>query len=369
MKSPLRHDRFERGRLDAQRRGALRRTVRIVGQQAAETDAARHAEQLRGDPAQTDRGQRLARRVRARDGHVLSPAACPRAFVQRRQLLRQGEDQGHLRFGDGAGNRRRGQRDQHVGRGCGGNVDAVEPDSPARDAGRPVNAGEAGSRKIHLHRQNPVVLLKRFRSGNVCGLRRHHFPLNPPAGARKTRAAPDRAKPPDARPSRDRRPLEISQPSGLRIIPAAPALHSFPGARRRTEQSRRPPAAIIAKTAATRRRLAFHFPLSTLHLAPGAGGTRPRSPLDGAAACPRPNRLGTARRAHGEEKKKKKIRLLEPVLREESFAAHHAAFKSQDLGQTALLALPPIEWDKQNPEKSADRVPGGRPSPTAPTAA
>ncbi len=46
------------------------------------------------------------------------------------------------------------------------------------------------------------------------------------------------------------------------------------------------------------------------------------------------------------------IRLLEPVLREESFAAHHAAFKSQDLGQTALLALPPIEWDKQNPEKA-----------------
>ncbi len=46
------------------------------------------------------------------------------------------------------------------------------------------------------------------------------------------------------------------------------------------------------------------------------------------------------------------IRLLERVHREESFDAHHVAYKSQDFGQTGLLATPPIEWDEQDPEKA-----------------
>ena len=46
------------------------------------------------------------------------------------------------------------------------------------------------------------------------------------------------------------------------------------------------------------------------------------------------------------------IRLLEPIFREEAFEAHHVAFKSQDFGQTGILALPPIEWDEEDPEEA-----------------
>ncbi len=46
------------------------------------------------------------------------------------------------------------------------------------------------------------------------------------------------------------------------------------------------------------------------------------------------------------------LRLLEPVLREESFAAHHAAYKSQDFSQTGLFASPPVEWDERDPEEA-----------------
>lgn len=46
------------------------------------------------------------------------------------------------------------------------------------------------------------------------------------------------------------------------------------------------------------------------------------------------------------------IRRLERVLREEAFDAHYVAYKSQDFGQTGLLAAPPIEWDKKDPEKA-----------------
>ncbi len=44
--------------------------------------------------------------------------------------------------------------------------------------------------------------------------------------------------------------------------------------------------------------------------------------------------------------------MLERVHREELLDARHVAYKSQDFGQTGLLATPPIEWDKRYPEKA-----------------
>ena len=358
---PLRHDRFERGRLDAQRRGALRRTVRIVGQQAAENrcrapcgTTPRRSCPDRPRPASCPPCPRPRWACPLASG--LPACVCPAPAVastgrrSRPSPLRR--RRGKSPSGSARSARRpRLRRQRRCGR-------TRLPSARCKPAGRRRRSWKPeNSSASPKSRRTPEA----FPVGQRLRAARASLPTQSARRARKNSrsAGPSKASrrspQPGSTPTRNFAAIGLadytSRPRSP-LVPrrTAPNRAKPPAARCYNRQNRRhsPPLAPVLRST-------FHFPLSTWRRAPAALALA----LHWTAPPPAPaqtdwERLGV---------RTAEIRLLEPVLREESFAAHHAAFKSQDLGQTALLALPPIEWDKQNREKSADRVPGGRPRP------